>query len=173
MPDPIPKEYLITQAIETRLKTIDGEDGFNLDFNNRVKVWETNWQIEEGHAISIFTGDTNSQDAPRERRKTVHQLPVMIEARLKATTDDETGVDTTYLTAQQAIADIKKAILGTGAQSNSWLAERWPDGNGIGLVMLTEETGHAVLKQENSFEIIGVQVRIMVHFITGKFDSYG
>jgi hypothetical protein len=151
------------------MRTIKTANGFTLNFeDDRVSIWQTNWQADEGIAISIYTGQTTSAEAPNTRRGTWHQLPVYIEATLLASEN----ATVTPVTAWQAIADIKKAILGDGARQNQYLAERWPDEDGKGLAYFTNEVSHQIMKQEDSFEISGVIVNLLVQYETGKFNSY-
>lgn len=163
MPDSI--EQKIITAIVARLQTILTTNGFQTNIGAKVRDWETNWQQEDLPAISVFTGRTVSEDAPRERRKTVHSLPVAIQVSL------ERG--TAAANARIAIDDIKKAILGSGTQANNWLAERFPivEGTPPGLTMVTRETAHQILTPQDSFEIVGAQVEIEILFITEKFNA--
>lgn len=165
---PTPKSHVIISAIVTRLKTISVLNGYQTNNGTRVEDSRPNWdETSDLPAISVFEGRTGSAEAPDSRRRTVHVMPVMIKTFLKRGTD--------AANARLAIADIKQAILGTGSQSDGFLAERWPvtvGGKQIGQAMVTRETGHSIEYAEGSFEVVGAQVEIEVQYITDKFNSY-
>lgn len=169
---PTPIEQQILERIKARMELINGTGGYNHNFPAaRIGIWETNWQQSEGIAISIFTGETTSKESPESRRNTLHQMPVMIDGFLHAKTDSTI----TPAVAWNFIADVKKAIHGTDAEStraNQYLPERWPTTGGAPLAWTTEEVSHGIMKEENSFEIVGARVTINIVYQTGKFNSY-
>lgn len=161
MPDS--KEQKIIDAIVTRLQTILTTNGYQTDIGTNVEDSRPNWDQEDDlPAISVFQGQVTSAEAPDNRRKTIHLMPVMIRCFLTS--------GTSPANARTAIADIKKAILGTGTQRDQYLAERWPD-TGIGLAMRTREVGHTIDYNEGTYEITGTQVEIEVMYITTKFNA--
>jgi hypothetical protein len=171
---PTPIEQQIAERIQARMKRIKTANGYNLNFDDaRVAIWETNWQESEGIAISIFTGETSSIESPEGHRNTLHELAVTIDGFLFSKADSTI----TPVTAWNFIADVKKAIKGTAGESNKanqYLSERWPavEGTGPGLAWTTAEKGHVIMRQENSFEIVGARVMISIVYQTEKFNSY-
>jgi len=171
---PTPIEQQICERVQARMKLIKTANGYNLNFDDaRVAIWETNWQADEGIAISILTGEVTSKESPESRRNTVHLLPVVIDGFLLSKSDSTI----TPVVAWNFIADVKKAIRGTAAQSNQanmFLWERWPMVDNVTpLAWTTSETSHSIVRQENSFEIVGARVNIAVVYQTEKFNSYG
>jgi hypothetical protein len=167
---PTPIEQQICERVQARMKLIKTANGYNHNFaDDRVAIWETNWQASEGIAISIFTGEVASIESPEGRRKTLHRLPVMIRGFLLAKSDSTI----TPTGAWNFIADVKKAIRGTDStSSNQWKPERWPLDNGTPLAWTTEEKSHSFYREENSFEILGAQVEMEIVYQTEKFNSY-
>jgi len=165
----IPKSQRIITEIVTRLQTILTTNGYQTDIGTNVEDSRPNWDEEADlPAISVFEGRTASHEGPDSRRKTIHEMPVAIKVFLKR--------GTSAANARTAISDVKKAILGTGTQSNNYLAERWPitvDNQTGGLAMVTAETGHFIEYAEGTFEIVGAQVEIEVSYITNKFNAEG
>ncbi|MBK8468090.1 MAG: hypothetical protein IPL32_19935 [Chloracidobacterium sp.] len=157
-----PKDQKIIAAIVTRMQTILTANGYQTNNGTRVADSRPNWDQTELPAISVFQGRAESQEQSNASRKTVHEMPVMIKVFLERGTDASN--------ARIAIADVKKAIRGTGSQSDNYLAERWP-ASGIGLAMMTRETAYSIEYAEGTFEITGAQVEIAVQFITDKFNA--
>jgi len=166
-----PLELKILEAIQTRLLTIDAFDPYHLDFktDNRVFIWETNVQADEGIALVIYSGRSVNQsdtDNPNVRR-TVWSMPVMIRGFLRNADDQSI----TPFTAFQCIADIKTAIRNGGTQP-PFLPEQWPDADGNKLAMFTKDVAHGIEREPDSFEITGVNVELEVIYISQKFNSY-
>lgn len=158
----------IITAIVARMQTILVSNGFQTNLGLKVADSRPNWDEDEltVGAISVFQGRTASAEWPDARRKTMHSMPVLIKVFLKRGTDASN--------ARIAIADVKKAIRGTGGDhSNMYLPERWPSvaSPTVGQAMLTRETGDAIEVADGTYEITGAQVEIEVQFLTGKFES--
>ena len=123
------KQHEIITAVVTRLATINGTGDYNTDFGGHVEDSRTDWtagdpdpktgQASELPAISVFELPTETQDAPNARRKVIHVMSVLIKIFLPRQTAPQN--------ARLAIADVMRAILGTGTRETAWLAERWPD----------------------------------------------
>ena len=164
-----PKQQKIIAAIVARLQTISTGSGYNFTFDtDHVEDSRPNWAQAELPAISVFEGRTESTEASQQhhgRRKTIHEMPVLIKVFMERGTDASD--------ARKAIADVKKAILGTGSDRDAYLAERWPvvSGTKPGLATDTRETAHSIEYAENTYEITGAQVEITVQYMTKKFDA--
>lgn len=161
-----PKPQKIIEAIVTRMALIDGTGEYLSTIDpTHIADSRPNWDEAEFPAISVFEGRTESTEAPRSHRHTIHTMPVLIKGFLKRGTTAEN--------ARNLIADIKRAILNDGVLKNQYLAERWPDatdGN-KGLAIDTLETASSIEYAEGTFEVTGCQVEIEVSYITGKFAS--
>lgn len=161
-----PKDHKIISAIVTRLAVINGTGGYNTNVPAAsIADSRPNWDENELPAISVIQGPTTSAESPQGRRKTVHEMPVMIKGFLKR--------GTTAANARKLIADIKKAILGSGSEIDGYLAERWPEVSGTppGLATQTRETGYSIEYAEGTYEIVGVQVELMVQLMTLRFNA--
>lgn len=169
-------EQKIIDAIVARMQTILITNGYVTDIGTRVEDSRTDWDAgdpEAGRdselpAMSVFDGTVNTVEANDNRRKSTRIMPVMIKAFFEKR--DDAGDDAAY--ARNVIKDIHKAIRGTGAQSNSWIDERWPAvaGTPPGLAMDTREQSHGIERDGESFEITGVVVTIEVQYISAKFN---
>lgn len=159
------KSQKIITAIVARLQTVLTANGYQTDIGTSVEDSRPNWDQDELPAISVFEGRTTSQESPQGRRKTVHEMPVMIKVFL------ERG--TSAANARTAIADVKKAILSTGSEQNAYLAERWPvvSGTPPGMATQTREASHSIEYAEGTYEITGAQVEIEVQYMTQKFNA--
>lgn len=161
-----PKNQKIIAVIVARLATISTGSGYNFTFDaSHVEDSRPNWDEAELPAISVIEGRTESREDPAGRRKTVHEMPVLIKIFMQRGTDASN--------ARKAIADVKKAILGTGSETDGYLAERFPvvSGTKPGLATHTREVGHEIVYAKDSYEITGAEVEIAVQYMTMKFDA--
>ena len=166
------KQQEIIEAVVTRLATINGTGDYNTDFDGRVADSRTDWtagdpetdQDSELPAASVFELPVEVTEASQQhgRRKVIHIMPLLIKIFLRRETTPEN--------ARLAVADVMRAILGTGTQADNWLAERFPDGSGKGLTMETRPRRHGIEYAEGSFEIVGANVEIEIIFITPKWE---
>lgn len=163
------KQQSLITAIVERLQTIDGSGDYDTDFRGHVEDSRTDWgdtadENTELPAISVFQLPTEIPEAEQNhgKRRTVHVMPLQIKIFVKR---GETGEN-----VRQANADVMLAILGTGTQSDSWLAERFPDTDGKGLAMETRPRRHGIEYAQDSFEIAAGIVEIEITYITDKWS---
>lgn len=162
-----PKDQKIIDAIVSRLAAINGTGGYHTTIAaGKIADSRPNWD-QEGDlpAISVFQGTTVSAEANDNRRKTIHEMPVMIRCFMTR--------GTTAANARKVIADIKKAIRGSGTQANGFLDERWPAVSGTppGIAMITRESSSGIEYADGTYEVTGAQVEITVQYITDKFNA--
>jgi len=160
------KEQKIITSIIARLSLIRTTNGYQTDNGTRVYDSRSNLDQEDDlPATNVVQGQTSStEDHPYGRRKTVHEMQIHIETYL------ERG--STAANARTAIADNKKAILGTGSEQDGYLDERWPvvTGTKPGLATQTREISHRIVYTD-SMEIVGTEVVIGVQYMTQKFNA--
>lgn len=164
-----PKDQKIIAVIVSRLALINGSG----DYHHNVpaaKIADSrpNWDEEDdlaAGAISVFQGRTIAEEWPAGRRKTMHKMPVLLKFFLKR--------GTTAVNARYAIADLKKAILGTGSEQDGYLDERFPAVTGTkpGLATEVHETASSIEYAEGTFEIVAAQLEIEVQYLTQKFNA--
>jgi hypothetical protein len=146
----------IVDAVVTRMKLINGAGNYVTNLANRVKDSETNWAQDQDTlpAVSVFDGDAEAIPTSTGRSfNTIHVMPVLIRGYA------EQG--TTAAAARTLIKDIKTAI----RTDDKWTV------SGVQLVMQTEEKREGIVRNQDSFEVEGCEVEIMVQFMTDKFNA--
>lgn len=162
----MPKQQEIIDAIIERLKGINGTGDYELDFEESVEDSRTRWDQDELPAISVFEMPAEVEEIPNSRRQIVHVLPIQIRAFLEAGSTAAMTAETSRL----ARADILRAILGTGTRTDNWLAERFPNAAGVGLIMPPRLKRQGPEYSSDSYEITGAVIEIEVPFITDKWS---
>lgn len=161
-----PKDQKIITAIIGRLALLTGTGGYNTNVPAaKIADSRTNWDENELPAISVFQVATTSAEAPYGRRKTVHTMRVKIKGFLKSGTDASN--------ARKLIADMKKAVLGTGSEQDDYMAERFPVvmGTKPGLATETHDAGNSIVYNEGTFEISGCELDLDIQYMTQKFNA--
>lgn len=161
-------EQKIIGLIVARLGTVLTTNGYATNIGQNVEDSRTDWDQADLPGTSVFEGGVQAVESPRDRRSVIRLMPVTIKTFFEANSDAATNA----ALARNVIKDVHKAIRGTGAQANDYLAERWPvvDGTPPGLAMETREKSHGIEYAENTFEITGTIVEIEVMYISGKFN---
>lgn len=169
------KAQRIIAEIVTRMLLINGTGDYLTDIGGRAEAGRQNWNgdgdASELPAISVFQGTSNSTDAPRSRRQTLHTMQVMIRAVLK----NDDSADVAISDVNKIIADIKRAIRRNGTAQNNYIDECFPvdvDGRQERLATDTKEVSSGPeYAAEGNYEITGAQVVIQVEYLTEKFNA--
>lgn len=146
----------LVSAIVTRMALINGAGSYTTNVAGRVKDSETNWAQDQATlpAISVFDGE--SQPTPTSTglsRGTIHELLVMIKYYA------EQGA--TAANCRNGIKDIKTAI----RQDDKWIVSGTP------LAMQTHEGPERIMRNQETFEVEGAEVEIIIQYQTAKFNA--
>jgi hypothetical protein len=135
---------------------INGAGSYTTNVANRVADSETTWAQDQDTlpAISVFDGE--SQPTPTSTGRslsTIHTMSVLIKYYA------EQGA--TAANVRNGIKDIKTAIR---------VDDKWSVG-GVQLAMQTHEGPERIVRTEESFEVEGAEVEIIIQFQTDKFNA--
>lgn len=145
-------EQQIITAVVTRLNTINGTGSYQTSIGTTVEDSRANWDQAELPAISVHQGRTTSEEADDEGISVFRKMAVMIEC-----TFESLGTPAgTAAFARKCVSDIYLAV-------RSY--DKWSS-----LATFTSEVSHAMVRPENSYEITGVQVEIMIEYKAAKFN---
>ncbi len=149
------KRQKLVDAIVARMQTILITNGFATDIGANVRDSETNWQQEELPAISVFDLPATAEILPNpaNTRHTIWTQPINIRVALIAGTDAKN--------ARKAIKDVWQAV----RSDQQWTL------SGEKVAMFTMPTQEGFTYQQDSFEIVGVEVEFSVTYITAKFNA--
>jgi len=146
------KRQRLVSAVVTRMALINGAGSYVTDIGSRVKDSATNWAEDQDTlpAISVFDGDAiaypTSAGAPRG---TIHEMSMLIRYFARQ--------GTTAANCRNGIKDIKTAI----RQDDKW----------SGIAMQTREVREGIVRNQDSFEVEGAEVEIVIQFKTDTFNA--
>lgn len=142
----------IIAAVVARMQTIRVAAGYLTDVGARVGDWETSWEQKDLPALSVCDLVEENEKKNREAVQVTRKLPVVI----RIFTSGREPADE----LRKMIADVEKAI---GADVYWGALARggtWPKRSGM-------------LVPDDSFEIAGAAVEVVIEYYTKPFNAFG